>query len=93
MSNFEMVIPKPYSILFLSRPYSILRSEFPTHFPLPIIHYRSPFGEPIKGHPGLALHEKLWKLLNRLDKVGEHIKLLFLVFALPLVCVFSSAFQ
>ena len=57
------------------------------------IHYPSPFGEPVMGHPGLALHEKLWKLLNRLDKVGEHPTFLFLMFALLLVCVFSSAFQ
>ena len=68
MSNFERVTPKH------SMSSSILRSESesPTHFPLPIIHYPYPFREPVKGHPGLALHEKLWKLLNRLDKVDEH---------------------
>ena len=89
MSNFERVTPKHAMSSSILRP----ESESPTHFPLPIIHYPSPFGKPVEGHPGQALHEKLWKLLNRLDKVSEHVELLLLVCALPLVCVFSSAFQ
>ena len=83
MSNFEMVIPKPYSIL---------RSEFPTHFPLYIIHYPYPFGEPVKGHPGLSLHEKFSKILNRLDKVDEHPTLdsCFLCLLFPLFVCFHQ---
>ena len=88
MSNFERVTPKH------SMSSSILRSESesPTHFPLPIIHYPSPFGEPAKGNPGLALHEKLWKLLNRLGKVDKHPTLdsCFLCLLFPLFVCFHQ---
>ena len=76
-----------------SWPYSILRSEFPTHFLLPIIHYPSPRLEgpsrDTQDKPYMRNFGSSWIDLIKLTNISHWILLPY-VCSSPCLCVFIS---